>query len=248
MEPAPTIFRYTFSLAIVNENMYGAEAFAERAKCRVYRVGDSVSSDMQIERIVATQSGVNFFANGVAGHLDLHGEYNAWNAGLAVAVADVFNVETFVALKSIEEVKAEGLRMMIKSAKGITWLWDCFNANPVSMRAALGVLTQDKSSRLGVVFGGMGELGASAEAQHKEIAKLIADLDVAWIVAVGEFSDSVARVAKENGVEFSVCVETIDDGIDFVNDYALLGDRVLVKGSHVVHLEKLMALINMEAG
>jgi UDP-N-acetylmuramoyl-tripeptide--D-alanyl-D-alanine ligase len=107
---------------------------------------------------------------------------------------------------------------------------DCYNANPVSMRAALANLAERAGSRRRVaVLGEMAELGVDAPAYHREIAHLVRELGVT-VIAVG----GLARDYVSNG---GVWVATADEAADELRALLQPGDVVLVKGSRAVGLE-----------
>lgn len=115
---------------------------------------------------------------------------------------------------------------------------DAYNANPVSMRAALLDLAERAGGRRRVaILGQMAELGAESDRYHAEIAALLAELGVEVVVAVG---DGAGRYLA--GVEGGVA---IPDATAFgrIADVLLPGDAVLVKGSRAVGLEGIPALI-----
>jgi UDP-N-acetylmuramoyl-tripeptide--D-alanyl-D-alanine ligase len=105
---------------------------------------------------------------------------------------------------------------------------DCYNANPVSMRAALEHLVQRAAGRRPVaVLGEMAELGAGAPAYHREIGRLLTELGIADVIAVGP-------LAREYG---GAWVETAADAAARLRELLRPGDVVLVKGSRSVGLE-----------
>src|SRR5437764_2884914 len=66
---------------------------------------------------------------------------------------------------------------------------DCYNANPVSMRAALEHLAERGEGRRRIaVLGGMAELGDQAPRYHDEIAALLRELGIERVIAVGELA------------------------------------------------------------
>jgi UDP-N-acetylmuramoyl-tripeptide--D-alanyl-D-alanine ligase len=104
---------------------------------------------------------------------------------------------------------------------------DCYNANPVSMRAALEHLVERAGPHRRVaVLGEMAELGASAPAYHEEIGNLVRQLGV-HVIGVGE-------QARAYGGEW---VPTASDAAVRLRDELRPGDTVLVKGSRAVGLE-----------
>jgi UDP-N-acetylmuramoyl-tripeptide--D-alanyl-D-alanine ligase len=104
---------------------------------------------------------------------------------------------------------------------------DCYNANPVSMRAALEHLAARAGGRRRVaVLGEMRELGAAAPAYHEEIGELVRRLGIEHVIAVGE-------LARAYGGEW---VATADEAAGRLRDDLRPGDVVLVKGSLAVGL------------
>ncbi|MFL5963131.1 MAG: UDP-N-acetylmuramoyl-tripeptide--D-alanyl-D-alanine ligase [Gaiellaceae bacterium] len=105
---------------------------------------------------------------------------------------------------------------------------DCYNANPVSMRAALEHLAERGNGlRRVAVLGGMAELGAGSAGYHEEIAALLRELGIEHVIAVGED-------ARAYGGEW---VATAADAAVRLRDELKPGDVVLVKGSRSVGLE-----------
>jgi UDP-N-acetylmuramoyl-tripeptide--D-alanyl-D-alanine ligase len=114
---------------------------------------------------------------------------------------------------------------------------DCYNANPMSMRAALQYLAERAGDRRRVaVLGEMAELGAGARAYHREVGALAAALGVAELVAVG----ALAREYDSNGVS-TRWVSTAEEAADALRAVLRPGDVVLVKGSRAVGLETVAA-------
>jgi UDP-N-acetylmuramoyl-tripeptide--D-alanyl-D-alanine ligase len=116
---------------------------------------------------------------------------------------------------------------------GVTLINDCYNANPVSMRAALDNLA-DAGGRHIAVLGGMGELGADSTRFHHEVARHAADSGVDFLISVGELGgaygdDYVGSIEHVVSPEAAAYV---------VRRVAEPGDTVLVKGSRSVGLEK----------
>ena len=116
---------------------------------------------------------------------------------------------------------------------------DTYNANPLSMRAALRDLVERAGMRRRVaILGEMAELGADWESYHREIGRLLADAPLDVLIAVGE----PARAYMEPGVAE---MRWIPDAAGFtaVEDLLQPGDAVLVKASRAVGLEGIPAAI-----
>jgi UDP-N-acetylmuramoyl-tripeptide--D-alanyl-D-alanine ligase len=113
---------------------------------------------------------------------------------------------------------------------------DAYNANPVSMRAALEQLADRADGRRAVaVLGDMAELGTEAARYHAEIGALIRELGIDAVFAVGPLSEAYRGAAatvwwsKESDLDALVEAVRTDLGP---------GDCVLVKASRAFGLEK----------
>ena len=118
---------------------------------------------------------------------------------------------------------------LVELADGILLVNDCYNANPVSMRAALDHLASLPAERRRVaVLGGMAELGPGAEAFHREVGAHARELGVAPILGVGELARDYAP--DEWAPDAESAVQAAESMIQ-------PGDAVLVKGSRAIGLE-----------
>jgi UDP-N-acetylmuramoyl-tripeptide--D-alanyl-D-alanine ligase len=109
---------------------------------------------------------------------------------------------------------------------------DCYNANPLSMRAALANLAERAGPRRRVaVLGEMAELGPSAPEYHREVADALRAAGVSEVVAVGP----LAREYLPNGS--GRWVATAAEAAEALRELLRPGDAVLVKGSRAVGLE-----------
>jgi UDP-N-acetylmuramoyl-tripeptide--D-alanyl-D-alanine ligase len=99
---------------------------------------------------------------------------------------------------------------------------DCYNANPVSMRAALEHFVVRAGDRRRIaVLGDMLELGPGAPEYHREIRDLVRELGIEQVIAVGE-------LAREYGGDW---VATAAEAAERLRAELRPGDAVLVKGS-----------------
>jgi UDP-N-acetylmuramoyl-tripeptide--D-alanyl-D-alanine ligase len=119
---------------------------------------------------------------------------------------------------------------------------DCYNANPASMRAALEDLADRAGGRRTVaVLGEMAELGADAEAYHREIGALVGALDIDVLVAVGGLARHYVDAAE--GVHVTRTATDATEATRIAAELLEPGDYVLVKGSRVVGLEVVVAAL-----
>jgi UDP-N-acetylmuramoyl-tripeptide--D-alanyl-D-alanine ligase len=107
---------------------------------------------------------------------------------------------------------------------------DSYNANPISMRAALDNLASlGAEGRRVAVLGEMRELGPEAAAYHREIGAYARERGVALIIGVGEQASSYEPDQQ---------VVDADAAADALAAALRPGDAVLVKGSRAVGLER----------
>jgi UDP-N-acetylmuramoyl-tripeptide--D-alanyl-D-alanine ligase len=119
-----------------------------------------------------------------------------------------------------EEVELPGGALLVN---------DAWNANPVSMRAALAYLVRRAAGRRTIaVLGEMAELGEGAPAYHAEVGDATRELGVDVVLAVGG-----ELAARYGGTQ----VPTPEEAAALLRDLLQPGDVVLVKGSRVFRLE-----------
>jgi UDP-N-acetylmuramoyl-tripeptide--D-alanyl-D-alanine ligase len=154
------------------------------------------------------------------------------NTRAALAVCDVLGIPAPAALEvTFSPLREEELSL----DQDVLLLNDCYNANPMSMRAALAHLADRAGDRRRVaVLGEMAELGPSAAAYHREIGVLVDELGVI-VIAVGP-------LARDYG---GTWVETADEAADLLRELIEAGDVVLVKGSRSVGLEAVAAKLSV---
>jgi UDP-N-acetylmuramoyl-tripeptide--D-alanyl-D-alanine ligase len=110
---------------------------------------------------------------------------------------------------------------------------DAYNANPVSMRAALEYLVERAGGRrLVAVLGDMAELGRTGPRYHQEIGEALVELGVDEVLAVGD----LARGYLSSGAR-GRWVPNVHEALHALEDVVRPGDAVLVKASRVVGLE-----------
>ncbi len=135
------------------------------------------------------------------------------------------------------------LRGQIVSYQNITFVADCYNANPASIKAGLKAFFELKSSkRRVVILGDMLELGKKSPEYHREIGKLLPREQFAFAVLVGPMSKYIVKGALEAGMA--------DDRLHYYESAASAAhdiksllkedDLVYVKASRGIGLEAIL--------
>jgi UDP-N-acetylmuramoyl-tripeptide--D-alanyl-D-alanine ligase len=119
---------------------------------------------------------------------------------------------------------------------------DCYNANPMSMRAALDDLAASASGRRVAVLGDMLELGPEAARFHEEIGVYARECGVDVLVTVGPLAAGMAAGYADaaRGGEHHATADAAAAAA-LVEQLVAPGDTVLVKGSRGVGLEVVAA-------
>jgi UDP-N-acetylmuramoyl-tripeptide--D-alanyl-D-alanine ligase len=202
----------------------------ERGDIKVIRLG---KPDAQMNEDRTVVAGVSF--NFVAAH-------QAANAAAALAVLDALGlprpgrVDVDFSRWRGEERELPGDGLLIN---------DAYNANPVSMRAALEYLAARAGERRRVaILGDMAELGRTAPGYHREVGEAAAELGVAELLAVGELARGYVDGAA--GVP-SRWTPNVHEALRQLDDIVLPGDAVLVKGSRAMGLEAVAEALAVKA-
>jgi len=127
---------------------------------------------------------------------------------------------------------------------GVVLIDDCYNANPMSMRAAIDELARDATGRRVAVLGDMLELGADAPGMHRELGVHAEQAGVEVLVTVGPLAAEIAAgFAGETHRALDALAAT-----ELLEGLLGEGDTVLVKGSRGVGLERVTARIRELGG
>jgi UDP-N-acetylmuramoyl-tripeptide--D-alanyl-D-alanine ligase len=202
----------------------------ERDDVRVVRVG--FPEDAVVEDGRTALGGVSF---------GFTARHHAANAAVALAVLDALGlprparVDVPFSRWRGEELPLPGGGLLVN---------DCYNANPVSMRAALTLLADRALGRRRVaILGDMAELGPDGPRYHREVGVAVAEVGVEALVAIGPLARGYLDGAE--GVETVRWAPTLEEGLGAVREVVEPGDCVLVKGSRAMGLE---AVVDALAG
>lgn len=130
----------------------------------------------------------------------------------------------------------------LELAAGVIAIDDCYNANPLSMQAALEQLGFEGAGRRRVaVLGQMCELGSASAHWHALVGKAAGQAaHVVW--AVGEESRPLAAAAAAEGADVRYGATAAEVALH-LGEAVRAGDAVLVKGSRAVALESVTAAL-----
>ncbi len=235
-------------LAVLNNADEWSRRIAGRTHARIAWVGDGPDSAWRAEDVQVETDALSFLlrhgSESAPVRLPVMNRIMIGNALLAAAVGHECGLTLAEIARGLAGVQLPGARMQVVKAHGASIINDAYNANPDSMRAALLALREfPGASRRLAVLGSMGELGQHAGALHQAVGEFVARQEIAFLIAVGPHAESYARGAMAAGMTHSQIIAALDAAEATTALLRLLreGDAVLVKGSHFMGLEKLVA-------
>ena len=164
----------------------------------------------------------------------LVGDYNFENVLAAISVGSFFNIDKQIIINAIENYTPKNNRSQFIKTDKNEIVMDAYNANPVSMKHAINNFRNISTDNSLLILGDMGELGEDSEKEHQEIIHLINDLNFKDVILIGE---TFSKICKELNFNTFNNVESLIDHLRYNN---LSGRKILVKGSHFIHLERLI--------
>jgi UDP-N-acetylmuramoyl-tripeptide--D-alanyl-D-alanine ligase len=219
--------------AVLNAADPRVAAMADRTAARVVTFGtggDVVAEDVRLDgELRPTFRAVTPWGRAEV-RLAVRGVHMVDNALAAAAAALACDVPLDDVAAALGRAEVSRWRMdLVTLPSGARLLNDAYNANPVSMAAALRALAGLDAQRRVAVLGIMAELGPCSDAEHRAVGELARELGVD-VVAVG--------VPEYGGTLVSDVAEA-EEALGGVGR----GDAVLLKGSRVAGLERLVEVL-----
>ena len=225
-------------VAVLNAGVpeVGAMAGATDARVVTFGAGGEVRArDLSLDDELKPRFVLQSPVGEVEVELGARGVHSVDNALAAAAVGIELGVSLDDVAAGLTEPTLSPLRMeVLRTAGGARLLNDSYNANPLSMRAALHALAALGATRRIAVLGVMAELGDFAAAEHTAVASLAAELGVE-IIAVDTpgYGRGEGTVIEAEGIEGALAGLAELGPLDTTC-------AVLVKGSRVAGLERLV--------
>ncbi|MCI6227383.1 MAG: UDP-N-acetylmuramoyl-tripeptide--D-alanyl-D-alanine ligase [Candidatus Faecousia sp.] len=172
--------------------------------------------------------------------MKLEGEHYVADALAAVTVGLKLGVHPDKIRQQLDAFQNMSGRQEIFEAKGCTIINDCYNAGPESMAAALNVLG-NRPGRHIAVLGDMLELGDCAQAEHYKIGRIAAE-KADMVFAFGPHAGRVLDGTITGGMPENMgrAFESREELVTALRRAVKPGDVILFKGSHGMHLEKVL--------
>ncbi len=173
-------------------------------------------------------------------HIPMPGKHMVSNALAAAAVGMLYGLTGEEIQRGIESLEPISGRFRMVETEKYLIVDDCYNANPVSMKASLDVL-KDALGRKVAILGDMGELGENERLMHEDVGKYAASCGLDLLICSGSLCEFMAKAARRGNPHLPVIYEPDRRALqEHLRDYIREGDTVLVKASHFMHFEEIV--------
>ena len=196
------------------------------------------ATDIQNHGLFGSDFKMNLFGRELDASVPLPGQHMVINALAAATVGKLLGMEEEDILKGIASVQATGGRSNIMKLTDKTVIDDCYNANPVSMKAAIDLLMMAQGKKV-VILGDMYELGTDELALHREVGMYAAMARLDGMIFIGKLSKEM----YEGAMKLRALPEYYPDKEAFFaahNSEDFADTTVLVKASHGMHFEEIV--------
>lgn len=219
------------------KRLYGnAEKYGLPPEVNIIWYGIGENNDIWADNIVSlglngTKCNIHTPIGNIDVYISVAGEHMVLNALAAAAVGFIRGLDSVMIKDGIENFRPTGKRMEIfELNSGVKIIDDSYNANPVSMKAAIDVLASCEGTKIAIV-GDMGELGKHGIEMHAEIGRYLAKKNIDGVIGIGVLSENICKEAEINGITFVRHFDTVQDLLK--EDFVPIG-TILVKASHAM--------------
>ncbi len=171
--------------------------------------------------------------------IPLPGAHMVYNALAAAAVGFCLGLSADQIAAGIASVQPVSGRSRVIAAGDLAVIDDCYNANPVSTKAAIDLLCLAEGRKV-AVLGDMFELGENGEELHAQVGRHAARSGVDCLYCAGDLSRRTARAAQEAGLKEVRHFPGREELMEALPALLMPGDSVLVKASHSMGFEKIV--------
>lgn len=177
----------------------------------------------------------------------LIGQHSVHTALRAAAVGLVEGLTWQEIINGLQQGHTQLRLAAVTTPSGALILDDTYNASPDSVMAALNLLNELQGEKC-AILGDMLELGLYEEQGHELVGVRAAQV-VKRLITVGEKAKIIARTAKRSGGSNLkiTSVDTVEEAIEILKGTFKKDDVVLVKGSHGLHMEKIVNALEVDA-
>ena len=233
--------------AILNFDDLLVRQMEEKTKARIFFYGLSHEADLWASNVEGLGlDGIRFQLHYKSETMHLHipmiGRHSVETALRAAAVGLAEGLNWQEIINGLRQGHSQLRLVAVRSESGALMLDDTYNASPESMMASLNLLSELEARRRIAILGDMLELGPYERQGHEMVglrAAQVADL----LITLGPRAHMYADAARRGGVKPSRIIEfeEIGPAIDWLRKNLSQGDAALIKGSHGLRMDRIIA-------
>ncbi len=225
---------------------------ADRAPCPVIFVGEGDDNHVRATRVRASFEGLQFEVDGDEFNVPVCGRHHLTNVLCAIAIAREIGVRPQSLAQGLSYFQPVEGRSFLKTIGSWIVIDDTYNASPTSVAAACRMMKDLELPGIGrriVVLGDMKELGPIAAHEHEQIGALATRLRIDLLLACGDHADDIAGGAERAGMapHRIAAAPDIETAKAVLDCWLEPGDAILVKGSRVTRMERIVEWLHERA-
>lgn len=177
--------------------------------------------------------------------IPIPGDHMIYNALAAAAVGNALGLTPEQIKEGIAKVQAVGGRSHVISLSAYTLIDDCYNANPVSMKAALSLLATALGRKV-AILGDMFELGEAEQELHGEVGRYAVESGTEVLLCVGALSRNMYEAASAENADGRSTLYYFEDRDTMLRKLPEIlkrGDNILIKASHGMEFQKVVTYL-----
>lgn len=223
-----------------------ARLFTDESGEKLLAEKEVYATDVTAKGLNKTSATIHFGRESFDVEIPIAGEHNVYNALAAVCVGNQLGLTIEEMKRGIESVRTIGGRSNLIEKDGVTVIDDCYNANPVSMKASVDVLAVAPGRKI-AVLGDMGELGADERELHAMVGRHFEGKHIDALFCTGELSTELAAAVRMCSPDTEVFEMKDKEALMAeLLTYRRSGDTILVKASHFMGFSEVVKALTGE--
>ena len=237
-------------VAILNLDDPWVSKMAELTQARIFFYGLDPEADLWADNVEGLGlEGIRFrlhYRHEILHvHIPMIGQHSVHTALRAAAVGLADNLNWQEIIDGLRQGHTQLRLTAVRSGSGALLLDDTYNASPESTLAALNLLSELDGYKV-AVLGDMLELGPYEKQGHEIVGVRVAQV-ADTLVTIGTLGHTIANAARWAGMKSGriIELENTDEAISHLQKSLTEKDVVLVKGSHGIHMDRIVTALEV---